>query len=379
MNASSLLIVTTDLLSPGRCFYNKQGPIFDPQVSIPILCFSSFYDSVACRHMITEILQFCPPSGLPVVLLQLLSLSLLEDLVQNFGFEIEVKAESRHKRFVWQLKAYEILNIRHVRTNTELDMDPPIVGPSCAGSGFGVVVIFDDNNFRQIMTCLRQCHLRSSNRQEKHFVTISEEVVTDPEELVNTLVRRCHGDPKYNNTLLVAYTKCLLDYMSVIAPMIAGANTQETFMSAMKSSVPRNSMPQDKRQLRDWGGAFLKDLWTVVLYTAKPSHLPEFIQAETKHNKWGLHPFNRRPTEPTLGGAILRLENMENDFTQKYAQYNLGFSDDLSDQEKRRIARGQEQYVLDLLDTLVSTYLYTMSKNTDSVKFQISDEQDDEE
>lgn len=359
-------------------------------LSSPYLIAMSLF--VECRHMVTEILQFCRPSALPLVLLQYLSLTFLEDLVRNFEFSVRVKAKSRHKRFVWQLNKYEILEIRHERTGTELDMSPPIIGPSCAGSGFGVVVIFDDNNFRKIMSCLRQCYLKtddSASGQQERFVTIETVESTGPQGVVKALVERSRVHTStYNRTLLLAFTRCLLDYLSVIAPTLTSGQSsqgqgrvnntahQQTFLKAMLGPTADGVLGSQRR----WGMDFLESLWRVVLHKAKPSHLPEFLQVETRKMKWALHPFNRKPSDPSPGDALLKLKNVDNLFTKNYAQYQLGFSDDISDHEKRRISRAQEQYVLDLLDTHVSTYLYALSKTVlGRIEFQIPEEEEEEE
>jgi len=310
--------------------------------------------------------------------------------VKNFDFSVRVKAKSRHKRFVWQLNNYEILEIRHERTGTELEMRPPIVGPSCTGNGFGVVVIFDDDNFRKIMTCLRQCYLKtddSASGQQERFVTINETVEsTGPQGVVKALVERCRVDTSYNRTLLVAFTRCLLDYLSVIAPTFTSGDSsqgqggvgniahQQTFLKAMLGPSVDGVLGRQ----RLWGLDFLENIWRVVLYKAKPSHLPEFLQVETRKLKWALHPFSRKPSDPTPGDALLKLKNVDDLFAKNYAQYQLGFSADISDHEKTRITTAQEQYVLDLLDTHVSTHLYALSKTVmGRIEFEISEEEEE--
>ena len=90
--------------------------------------------------------------------------------------------------------------------------------------------------------------------------------------------------------------------------------------------------------------------------------------------------YNKKPSDPSPGDALLKLRNVDSLFTKNYAQYQLGFSDDISDHEKRRISNGQEQYVLDLLDTHVSTYLYALSKTVlGRIEFEIPSEEEEEE
>lgn len=333
-------------------------------------------------HMTAEIMKFSPPSVLSLLLLHYIAASICETLVRHHNFHMKVRVKTRNRaKTVWQVSNHEIYEMYHVdATNTDGQGRPEVTKlntkPRFGGidaDKYGALFIFDPENFRTIIRCLKHASASGIGGVRPQFKEDQQEIHRDCEvlrTLLKTVVTRAFNtEGQYNRTLLVAFFKTLFEHMRLYAPP--------------HTRVTEGGL----RQPGSWEYEFLENIWLSAMFKARMTYLPGFSQTEERTAKIKFTRVHYKEEGRQGVKASQNIAVYDKAFYQNYATETLGLDLSTSCVKMERLRDALVIYAAQLLDIHLSYHWSQLENKIESLSIEIEgrnqigarNEEDDEE
>lgn len=305
VNSSQCGFLVTDLMI--QAFNSAHGPPWGKMYEL-------YY------HGVAELLGFCPPSWLPMVLFRYMALALLMDLVAFHQFSIKVDFIKERKSSRARLCAHRLLFVKHGDTvifDSGDAEDPRAVGLPADD----IATIFVPSIMKKIWRVLEErhemrealdiadqsvrfeCQPLSGDQIDDVRIPSVKRIDGTSSEFLDQILRRlleramsanAQGPKRGNDTLLTAVMAAILNHMGTFIPPVGGA-----------------TILTDKR-----GQPYcvLRDIWLAFLYKTKLPGLPRMSAKENREKKWTVQNIEYDHKRNHCEAAIERLKAFDAKF-----------------------------------------------------------------
>lgn len=346
-------------------------------------------------HGVAEVLAFCPPTWLPMVLFRYMALALLMDLVAFHQFSIKVDFIKERESSRARLCAHRLLFVKHGDTvifDSSDAEDPRAVGlpandiatiflPSIMKKIWGVLE--ERHEMREALDIADQsvrfeCQPLSGDHQIDNLrIPSVKRIDGTSSEFLDDILRRlleraksanAQGPKRGNDTLLTAVMAAILNHMGTFIPPMGGA-----------------TILTDKR---GQPYCLLRDIWLAFLYKTKLPGLPRMSAKENREKKWTVQNIEYDHKRNHCEAAMQRLEAFDAIFydnlklkrvvpdAERLPSHEQGGSNSSPSLQWRRTMAVLEKTAIDGMNRHITVCFLALCKKhgaSGNIDFQVSD------
>lgn len=278
-------------------------------------------------HGAAEVLAFCPPTWLPMVLFRYMALALLIDLVVFHQFSIKVDFVKERKSRRARVCGHRLLFVKHGETvifDSHDAEDPRAVGLPADD----IATIFVPSLMKKIWRVLEKRH---QMREDLDIADQSVRFECEPlsgdhriEEQQIPSVQRIHGSSDFLDKLLQRLLKRAMS-ANAQGPKRGNDTLLTAVMAAMLNHmgtfIPQVGVAMDLTDKRGEPYCVLRDIWLAFLYKTKIPGLPKMSVKENREKKWTVQNIEYEHKRNHCEAAMNRLEAFD---TRFYETLQLG-------------------------------------------------------